>query len=218
MLSIPMVSFHPYHDSAMVGEPGPEPVYQLAFANFGPLNDEIFIADEDGNNAKPLAPGPGDESNASFSPDGKWVVFTSNRNGPYDLYRLHPDGTGLEQLTHDDAFDDQATFSPDGKKIAFVSSRKGQADIYILDLATRSTVNITNHAGGDFRPCWSPDGKWIAFSSDRDSKNPRPIFGIWHSTEIFTMRSDGGDVVKRTFIARRSASTSRAGGSTSRTR
>ncbi len=68
-----------------------EPTYQLAFANFGPLNDEIFIADEDGNNAKPLVPGPANESNASFSPDGKWVVFTSNRNGPYDIYLVHPD-------------------------------------------------------------------------------------------------------------------------------
>jgi Tol biopolymer transport system component len=177
-----------------------EPTYALAFANFGPMNGELFIADEDGNNAKPLVPGPADESNASFSPDGQWVVFTSNRKGPYDIYFVHPDGTGLEQLTHDDAFDDQASFSPDGKKIAFVSTRNGQADIYVLDLATRKSVNISNHAGGDFRPCWSPDGKWIAFSSDRDSKNPRPIFGIWHSTEIFTMRSNGTDVVKRTFI------------------
>jgi TolB protein len=177
-----------------------EPPYTIAFANFGPLNGEIFIADEDGSNAKPLVPGPANESNASFSADGKWVAFTSNRNGPYDIYMVHPDGSGLEQLTHDDAFDDQASFSPDGKKIAFVSSKNGQADIYILDLATRTTVDITNHAGGDFRPSWSPDGKWIAFSSDRDSKNPRPIFGIWHSTEIFTMRSNGTEVVKRTFI------------------
>ena len=202
LLSLPIASLsffwfsNEVHSNKFVSEP----TYQLAFANFGPLNNELFIADEDGNNAKLLVPGPGNESNASFSPDGKWVVFTSNRNGPYDIYLVHPDGSGLEQLTHDEAFDDQASFSPDGEKLAFVSSRSGQADIYIFDLATRTTVNITNHAGGDFRPCWSPDGKWIAFSSDRDSKNPRPIFGIWHSTEIFTMRNDGSDVVKRTFI------------------
>ena len=199
LFSIPLVSFLEYYDTSGFGKPSPEPVYQLAFANFGPLNEEMFIADEDGNNAKPLVPGPSNESNASFSSDGKWVVFTSNRNGPYDIYIVHPDGTDLEQLTNDDAFDDQASFSPDGKKLAFVSSRNGQADIYILDLATRKTVNITNHAGGDFRPCWSPDGKWIVFSSDRDSKNPRGIFSIFHSTEFFTMRNDGTGIVKRTF-------------------
>jgi TolB protein len=176
----------------------PEPVYHLAFANFGPLNEEIFIADANGGNEKPLAPSAGNDFNASFSTDGRWVVFTSNRNGPYDIYRIHPDGTGLEQLTHDDTFDDQAVFSPDGKKIAFVSSRSGQADVYVLELATKKIVNVTNHTGGDFRPSWSPDGNWIAFSSDRDSKNPRPVFGIWQTTEIFTVRSDGSDLTKRT--------------------
>jgi hypothetical protein len=72
-----------------------EPTYQLAFANQGPINTEIFIADADGNNAKVLLPNPGLDYNASFSHDGKWVIFTSNRNGSSDIYRVHPDGTGL---------------------------------------------------------------------------------------------------------------------------
>src|SRR5690349_10759984 len=78
---------------------GKDPVYHLAFANFGPLNTDIFIADANGSNVRALASSPALEYNASFSNDGKWVVFTSNRNGSSDIYRIHPDGSGLEQLT-----------------------------------------------------------------------------------------------------------------------
>ena len=177
---------------------GKDPVYHLAFANFGPLNTDIFIADANGSNVRALASSPALEYNASFSTDGKWVVFTSNRNGSSDIYRIHPDGSGLEQLTDDPAFDDQATFSPDGKKIAFVSSRNKQADIFILDIATKKIVNLTNHPAGDFRPSWSPDGRTIAFSTDRDSKKPRPVFTIWHSTEIYTINVDGTGLTQRT--------------------
>jgi len=172
--------------------------YQIAFANFGPLNNDIFIADGKGNNPRPLASSPALEYNASFSKDGKWVVFTSNRNGSSDIYRIHPDGSGLEQLTNDPSFDDQAVFSPDGKKLAFVSSRTKQADIFIMDIASRKITNLTNHPAGDFRPSWSPDGQSIAFSTDRDSKKPRPVFTIWHSTEIYTIRIDGTGLTRRT--------------------
>jgi len=96
-------------------EPGnSEPTYHLAFANFGPLNDDIFIADADGAHARPLLPNPAKDYNASFSHDGKWIVFTSERNGSANIYRVHPDGSGLEQLTNDSSFDDQGVFSPDG--------------------------------------------------------------------------------------------------------
>src|SRR5206468_1406993 len=85
-----------------------------------------------------------------------------------DIYRVHPDGSGLDRLTDDPGFDDQGVVSPDGKSLAFVSSRSGQADIWILDVATRRLRNLTSHPAGDFRPAWSPDGLWIAFSSDRE--------------------------------------------------
>jgi Tol biopolymer transport system component len=174
--------------------------YEIAFANFGWLNTDIFIADGDGNNAHLLCPSPGLDYNASFSADGNWVIFTSDRNGSSDIWRVHPDGKGLEQLTNDPAFDDQAVFSPDGKKIAFVSSREKQADIYIMDLATRKTTNLTHHPAGDFRPAWSPDGKSIAFSRGTDSKKPPPFFGLQHSTEVYTVGVDGSALTRRTFM------------------
>ena len=79
----------------------------VAYASFAPLNTDIFIADADGANAAPFLPGPGLDDNASFSFDGQWVVFTSDRGGSTDLYRARIDGSDLTRLTDDPAFDDQ---------------------------------------------------------------------------------------------------------------
>ena len=168
-----------------------EPKYRIAFNSLAPRNQAIYLADAEGANAKVLASHAAYNWNASFSADGKWVVFTSMRAGSADLFRVHLDGSGLERLTDSPAFDDQAAFSPDGGSIAFVSSRSGQADIWILNLKTRKLVNLTNHPEGDFRPAWSPDGRWIAFSSDRDSKHPMNGFTPKHSTEIYAIQPDG---------------------------
>ena len=108
--------------------------YTIAFAHFGPRNTDLFIADADGKNAKPLVPHAENDYNASFSADGEWVVFTSHRKGSADIYRVRPDGTGLEQLTDDPAFDDQAALSPDGKRLVFVSNRGGRYEVYVLDV------------------------------------------------------------------------------------
>ena len=178
----------------------PEPGLGIAFASFAPLNTDIFIADADGSGAKPLLPNPALDYDASFSPDGRWIVFTSTRDGAADVYRMHPDGSGLARLTDDPAFDDQGALSPDGRSLAFVSSRSGQADIWVLDLATRAVRNLTSDPAGDFRPSWSPDGQWIAFSSDRDSKKPQFTFVTEHSTEIYLMRADGSALRRLTHL------------------
>ena len=168
--------------------------YEIAFASFAPLNTGIFIADADGNNAKALFADPDLDSNASFSKDGRWIVFTSRRGGSSNIYRRHPDGTALEVLVNDPAYDDQAALSPDCKELAFVSARSGQADIWVLNIRTKSLRNVTNHAGGDFRPAWSPDGKWLSFSSDRDSSRPRMPndFVTRQSTELYVIKADRG--------------------------
>ena len=87
-----------------------------------------------------LVPDSSLDYNASYSADGRWIIFTSHRSGPAKIYRVHPDGLGLERLTDGPAFDDQAALSPDGKTLAFVSSRSGQADIWKLDLAKGKVV------------------------------------------------------------------------------
>ena len=152
--------------------------YTIAFASLAPWDLDVFIADADGSNAKPLASHPDLDYNAAFSPDGQWIVFTSHRNSGADLYRIHPDGSGLQRLTNHPAFDDSAAFSPDGQRVAFVSSRSGQADIWMLELGSGKTWNVTNSPGGDFRPAWSPDGAWLAFSSDRGTRDESDLYMI----------------------------------------
>ncbi len=171
--------------------PTPDERYTVAFASVAPLNTDIFIAAGDGSDARPFLAHPDLDSNASFSPDGRSIVFTSTRNGSADIYRVDIDGASLQRLTHDPAFDDQGVVSPDGRSLAFVSSRSGQADIWILELATGALRNVTNHPGGDFRPSWSPDGQWIAFSSDRDSKKLKFAFATLQTTDIYLVRTDG---------------------------
>jgi Tol biopolymer transport system component len=183
----------------VAAEPPAKPKYQVAFASFAPLNLDVYLADADGSNPKPLLPHPGQDYNASFSPDGRWVLFTSTRGGGgADLYRVRTDGTDLERLTDSPAFDDQAALSPDGRSVAFVSDRAGQADLWLLDLPTRKLRKLTGGdprgPGGNFRPAWSPDGRWIAFSSERDS--PKGTHGLY--TAVFVMRPDGTEVRRLT--------------------
>ena len=163
-----------------------------------PLRSELMIADADGSNPRKLVPGMEIDYNASFSSDGEWVVFTSDRSGSADIYRVRLDGRDLERLTDSPAFDDQAALSPDNGSLAFVSSRGGATDIYIMDLASREIRNLTNAPGGDFRPSWSPDGRTIAFSSDRGTGFPHQGYpgpaGKWEHVQaagVYVIHVDG---------------------------
>ena len=109
---------------------------RILLHRIGPSQSTLFIANADGSGERPLMQNSGFDYNASFSADGKWIIFTSERAGSADIYRVHPDGSGLERLTDHPAYDDQAVLSPDGKQLAFVSSRgTGSAEIWVLDLA-----------------------------------------------------------------------------------
>lgn len=171
-----------------------------------PLRSELMIADADGSNPRKLLPGIEIDYNASFSFDDEWVVFTSDRAGSADIFRVRTDGTRLERLTDSPAFDDQAELSPDGRLLAFVSTRgDGSTDIYIKDLQSGKVSNITNAPGGDFRPSWAPDGQTIAFSSDRGTGFPHQGYpgpaGKWehvHATSIYLVRPDGSGLRRLT--------------------
>ena len=166
---------------------------------WSPTRSELFIADADGSNARKLVAGLEIDYNASLSFDGEWVVFTSERHGSADIFRVRASGMGLERLTDSPAFDDQAALSPDGNSLAFVSTRDtGSTDIHVLDLKTRQTRNLTNSPGGDYRPSWSPDGRRLAFSSDRGTKLERST-GHWvqvQAASVYVVNADGHNLRK----------------------
>jgi TolB protein len=182
--------------------PAPQP-QQIVITRVFPAPGQIaaFIADADGSNEHPLVAPADIDYDAVWSPDGKSIVFTSERNGSADLYRVQPDGSGLQRLTDSPAYDDQAAFSPDGKRLVFVSTRgDGTADLYTMDIASRSAKQLTMGTAGDFRPSWSPDGQWIAFSSDRTSDFPFS-HGRWERLQIadvYVIRPDGSGLKRLT--------------------
>ena len=173
----------------------PEP-QKIVFSRVFPQPGQIglFIAAADGSNERPLVAPADVDYDAAWAPDGASIVFTSERNGSADLYRVRPDGAGLERLTDSLAYDDQAAFSPDGRQLVFVTTRgNGTADLWTMDLQTRRTKALTSGPGGDFRPSWSPDGRWIAFSSDRLSNLPFAR-GRWehlHLVDLYIVHPDG---------------------------
>jgi Tol biopolymer transport system component len=160
----------------------------------GDTSLELFIADANGEHERSLTAPSGHDYNASFSIDGQWILFTSERAGSADIYRVHPDGSGLARLTSDPSFEDQASLSPDGKTLAFVSTREGgTANIWLMDLRSHAMSNLTKSASGNFRPSWSPDGKWVAFSSDRDTGAGRleHQWELLQATAIYIVHPDG---------------------------
>ena len=85
------------------------------FGNTGQAG--LFVAASDGSDEHPLLSSADTDYDPVWAPDGSSIVFTSERDGSAELYRVKPDGSGLERLTNDPAYDDQAAFSPDGKQL-----------------------------------------------------------------------------------------------------
>ena len=115
----------------------------------------------------------------TWSPDGRHIAFSSDRDGNADIYVMGSDGSNPRRLTNHSAADGVPSWSPDGRHIAFSSDRDGNADIYVMGSDGSNPRRLTNHSAADGVPSWSPDGRHIAFSSDRDG-----------NADIYVMGSD----------------------------
>ena len=119
----------------------------------------------------------------SISPDGKRVVFISNRSGTYEIWMWDQDTNQLESITNFDGPNlNMPRWSPDGTAITFDLRSSGNAEVYTLDVDTGTYRQITNDPANDITPAWAPDMNTIYYSSDRT--------GAW---EIWQTRIDSGE-------------------------
>ena len=110
-------------------------------------------------------------SQSSFSPDGRHLAFTAQREGKDVLYVIDTKrrrGPRLLDLPLEGVTG--PTWSPDGKRLAFSGNVGGITDLYVVDSDGKNFRRLTNDRHGDLQPQWSPDGKSIAFASDRGEK------------------------------------------------
>ena len=177
----------------------------IVYSTFRPANWDVFYFASRESQPKRLTNDPGLDYDAVLSPDGRWVVFCSERRGNPDLYVLDLQHEGPPKLLiESDNMEDQPAFSADGKSLVFVSDRDGSADIFRISFTPEKTqrlskaVNLTHHEGGEFRPAFSPDGKKIAFSADWDVAPTGPPAERSREGEIYVMDADGRNFMRLT--------------------
>ena len=158
---------------------------------------DIYVSDLNGNVRKKLTDQPGYDAEATLSPEGDKIVFTSTRNGDLDLFTMNTDGSDVKQITYELGYDGGAFFSNDGKNLIFRSSRPkteeqvktykdllGQGMVMPTDMELftcridgSELRQITNLGGANWAPYYSYDDKKIIFSSNHVKKGYH--FNLW---------------------------------------
>ena len=147
---------------------------------------DIFVATPDGRQVRRLTETPGYDAEATLSPDGSRIVFTSTRDGDVELYTMNPDGGDVRRLTHTEGYDGGAFFSPDGGHIVYRAwhptdpaevedyrgllrdrlVRPGRMELWVMDADGGNQRQVTAHGGASFAPFFHPDGRRIIFASN----------------------------------------------------
>lgn len=176
---------------------------------------DIFTADKNGSNLRQLTKSWGYDAEATVSPKGDKIVFTSIRNGDLDIYSMDTDGGNVKQLTDKPGYDGGAFFSPDGKKIVYRShypSNKeeqdeyksllaqglikfSKLDVYTMDADGGNKFKVTNNDATNFCPFFAPDGKRIIFSSNMDDRTGRNF-------DLYIINTDGSGLKRITYSER----------------
>ena len=154
---------------------------------------DIYTARADGSDIKPLTRTPGYDAEATVSPDGKRIVFTSVRDGDLELYSMSLDGSGVKRLTHEKGYDGGAFYSPDSKRIVYRAHHPADAEdvkryekllaqgliepraleIMVMDADGSNKRQVTQNGKANFAPYFHPSGKQIIFASNMDDPKGR---------------------------------------------
>jgi len=132
---------------------------------------DVFTINADGSDRTNLTPIAGQDEDPEYSPDGKRIAFTSDRDGGLpQLYVMNADGSAQTRIAFSAFFDRQPSFSPDGLRLAYVTTFENPSgDIYTVGSdGGGKLTRLTDDAAGSEHPVFSPDGTKIAFSSFRE--------------------------------------------------
>jgi TolB protein len=173
---------------------------------------DIYLAKRDGSDAHLLFASDGYDAEATLSPKGDKVIFTSTRDGDPELYLMNLDGSGVTRLTHEKGYDGGAFFSADGSKIIFRASRPKtdedlraytelvrdhlvrptNLEIFIMNADGTDMRQITRNGAANFAPFMHPDGRRVIFCSNMDAGNKRNF-------DLYMINIDGTGLERVTF-------------------
>jgi len=165
---------------------------------------DIFVADKKGKIKKQLTTAAGYDAEATVSPKGDKIVFTSDRSGDLELWIMDIDGKNQKQLTNTLGYDGGAFFSPDGKKLVFRASRPNSEEeikeykyylekhlvapthmeIFTCNVDGSDLKQITSLGKANWAPYFLPKGDKIIFSSNHHSKRG-------YDFQLYTVNLDG---------------------------
>jgi Tol biopolymer transport system component/S1-C subfamily serine protease len=164
----------------------------------------IYVAPAAGGRPELLFGSDAYDAEATVSPDGETIVFTSAMDGDLEIYTIRADGTGLRRLTHEVGYDGGPFFSPDGTKIVYRAHhptdpteiadyqrllaqgliRPALVDIWVMDADGSNKIRITDNGAANFAPFFHPSGDRIIFSSNMHDPQRRAF-------ELFMVGLDG---------------------------
>lgn len=176
-----------------------------------PLYDsyDIFMADMNGKIIRQLTKSKGYDAEATLSPDGKKMLYTSDKDGDIDLYIMDLKTGKEKRITNTLGYDGGAWFSPDGKKIIWRASRpKSESDVkeykdflsqnlvaptnmevFIANADGSNVKQVTSYGNANWAPAYMPDSKRIIFASNHQSKRGFPF-------NLFIINEDGSGLEK----------------------
>jgi TolB protein len=152
-----------------------------------PLNNlEIYTARADGSDLRRLTRNESYDAEATVSPDGTRIVFTSTRDGDIELYTMNLDGTDVRRVTHRVGYDGGAFFSPDGRQLVWRAMYPGTSrdsadylslldkglvrptllELWVADADGDNPRQVTRIGAASFAPYFHPDGRRIIFASN----------------------------------------------------
>src|SRR6266851_7342719 len=172
------------------------------------LVGDIFTLPIEGGQAKLIAGGMAFESQPKFSPDGKWIAFISDREGSENIWIMHPDGTGVKQVSKDPNNEfTSPSWAPDGKYI-FVSKAQfgiGSSEIWMYHVDGGSGVQITkskptpsterNKRPNAMGVVASPDGKYLYYAAKLGSLYYNQQLPTWHIARRDRKTGDEDDLI-----------------------